>query len=69
MEQNVAFTFGKGVTNLYCTSKRTTPDILIHDDDYTDYGLNYSPIIKLEDVDAVEGSVPNQPAPLEQTKH
>ena len=38
MEQNVAFTFGKGVTNLYRTLKRNRPDILIpstdNDDDY-----------------------------------
>ena len=71
MEQNVGFTFGKGVTNLYRTLKRTRPDILIpstdNDDDYTDYGFNYSPIIELEDTDVVEGSVSNQPAPLEQT--
>ena len=68
MGQIVAFTFGKGVANLYRTLKRTRPDILIlltdNDDDCTDYGLNYSLIIELEDIDVVEGSVLNQPAPL-----
>ena len=69
----MAFTFGKGDTTLYRTLKRTRPDILIpspdNNDDYTGYGLNYKPIIELEDIDVVEGSVLNQSAPLEQRQH